>query len=307
MSDALERITNLVALLLESRSSLTAEQIAFALEGQYPQGAVAQRGAFERDKALLRDMGVPIESEVLGGDQAGRTAYRIDRARYELADLRLTDDERQALQLAVAAVRSTDAQFGLLKLGGSADAGATVSANVPTLDALPVLREAAAGRSELRFDYRGTSRSLQPYSLLLREGFWYVIGHDLQHGMLRTYRVDRIEGEVEVGDPGSFLRPDGFDPRTVFASDPKELGEEPTARAAVLVDAVRAAFVERELGIDAVLARRADGGIEVQVACANVDAFRSWLFGLGTHAEVLGPPAVRAGVVAWLAALAGVG
>ena len=39
--------------------------------------------------------------------------------------------------------------------------------------------------------------------------------------------------------------------------------------------------------------------------CTNLDAFRSWVLGLGAHAEVLGPPAVRAAVVDWLRALAG--
>ena len=118
MADALERITNLVALLMETRAPLTQQQIVDELEGQYPTGDAAQRGAFERDKALLREIGVPLESEVLGGNDAGRTAYRIDRDRYELADLHLAPDEQAALQLAVAAARLADAQFGLLKLGG---------------------------------------------------------------------------------------------------------------------------------------------------------------------------------------------
>jgi proteasome accessory factor B len=120
MADALERITNLVALLMETRAPLTQQQIVDELEGQYPTGDAAQRGAFERDKALLREIGVPLESEVLGGNDAGRTAYRIDRDRYELADLQLAPDEQAALQLAVAAARLADAQFGLLKLGAIA-------------------------------------------------------------------------------------------------------------------------------------------------------------------------------------------
>ena len=53
MADALERITNLVALLLETRSPLTLEQIANELAGQYPAGEAALRGSFERAKACL--------------------------------------------------------------------------------------------------------------------------------------------------------------------------------------------------------------------------------------------------------------
>ncbi len=305
MADALERITNLVALLMETRAPLTQQQIVDELEGQYPTGDAAQRGAFERDKALLREIGVPLESEVLGGNDAGRTAYRIDRGRYELADLQLAPDEQAALQLAVAAARLADAQFGLLKLGGDRSSAPVVVANIPELPALPALREASAARAEVSFGYHGSPRRLHPYALLLRERFWYVIGHDVARGEVRTYRVDRMEGELAVGEAGAFERPADFDPRATFPTDPKLLGDEPAARAEVLVDEPRAAAIERELGAAAVVRRLPDGAVVVEVPCTNLDAFRSWLFGLGEYAEVLGPAGVRSAVVEWLQAMAG--
>lgn len=305
MVDALERITNLVALLMASRSPLTQEQIVNALDGQYPAGDTAQRGAFERDKALLREIGVPLDSEVLGGNDAGRTAYRIDRDRYELADLQLAPDERAALQLAVAAARLADAQFGLLKLGGDRSSVPVVVANIPDLPALPAIREASAARAEVAFGYHGSPRRLFPYALLLRERYWYVIGLDVDRDEVRTYRVDRMEGELTVGDDGAFERPIDFDPRATFPTDPKLLGDEPAARAEVLVDEPRTAAISRELGEAAIVSRRADGSIVVEVPCANLDAFRSWLFGLGEHAEVLAPAEVRSDVVKWLRAMVG--
>lgn len=305
MTDALERVTNLVALLMSTRVPLTLEQIGSELSGQYPTGDAAVRGAFERDKALLREIGVPLETEVLGGSDAGRTAYRIDRGRYELADLALAPDEQAALQLAVAAARLADAQFGLLKLGGDRSSLPIVVANIPELEALPALREATAARAEVTFGYHGSARRLQPYSLLLRQRFWYVIGHDVDHDELRTYRVDRFDDSPVIGEPDSFERPDGFDPREAFPADPKMLGDEPAARALVWVGAVRADAVERELGPAAVRERRDDGSLVLEVPCANEEAFRSWLFGLGAHAEVLAPSDLRAAIVGWLRALAG--
>lgn len=305
MVDALERITNLVALLMAARAPMTQEQIVFELVGQYPASETAQRGAFERDKALLREIGVPLESEVLSGNEAGRTAYRIDRARYELADLQLSSDERAALQLAVAAARLADAQFGLLKLGGDRSSVPVVVANIPDLPALPAIREASAARAEVGFGYHGSPRRLHPYALLLRERYWYVIGLDVDRAEVRTYRVDRMEGDVTVGTAAAFERPADFDPRTTFPTDPKLLGDEPAARAHVLIDEPRAAAIARELGDNAVLMQHPDGSIVVEVPCANLDAFRSWLFGLGEHAEVLTPPEVRSDVVAWLWAMVG--
>jgi proteasome accessory factor B len=305
MADALERITNLVALLLETRAPLTVEQIMNELRGQYPAGDSAARGAFERDKALLREIGVPLESEVLSGTDAGKTAYRIDRRRYELTDLELSPDERHALQVAVAAARLSEGEFGMLKLGAGGVAAGTVVTNIPDIAALPALREAAARHATASFRYHGAPRELQPYSLLLREGFWYVVGNDLARRAMRTYRVDRIEGDVEVGAGQSFVRPADFDVRQAFPADPKLIGDEPAARAIVHVDAARAPSVIADLGDDAVVERFADGAVRVEVPCANVHAFRSWLFGLGTAAEVVSPAEVRASVVAWLRGVAG--
>ena len=115
--DRVERLTNLLALLLETSRPLTLVEIAGELEGQYADKESTRRAAFERDKAALREIGVPIESTVLSGGQAGISAYWIDRDRYELTDLHLEPDEMRALQVAVAAVRPTQGREALWKLG----------------------------------------------------------------------------------------------------------------------------------------------------------------------------------------------
>ena len=309
MPDPLERVTNLLALLLEARVPVTLRQIADELSEWYPTSSpVALRGAFERDKAMLRDIGVPIETEVMSGDQAGETGYRLDRDRYELRGLQLDDDERQAVQMAVATIRSDVGQEGVWKLGGSVLQSSAVAANLPQLPGLPALRSASSEHVTVTFTYRGVDRRLDPYGLLLRDGFWYVIGHDHGHRSVRTYRVDRIEGAVALDPTETFERPAGFDPAAVFPKDSKELGADPGEElpmARVLVDAAAAAAVRRELGSDGVVAECEDGGVEFEVPYANQDAFRSWVLGLGQHAEVLGPPDVRGELIAWLGEVAG--
>ena len=319
-SSSLERVTSLLALLLERQAPLTLRQIADDLATMYPTGQAALRGAFVRDKALLRDIGVPIETEVLGGDQAGETAYRIDRDRYELRGLDLDDDERRALQVAVAATRSEAGQEGVWKLGGAVAQVPVVMANLPHLDALPLLRTAVGAHHSIRFQYRATERTLDPWGLLLRRGFWYVIGHDHGHDERRTYRVDRIEGDVEVIDASSFTKPADFRPDLAFPDDPKQLGASPDGTpmryAVVAVYGGIAEIVRRDLGEAAVrngpaagrAAGRAGGSapgpVLFDVPCSNLPAFRSWLLGLGTHAEVIEPADIRADVISWLTALA---
>ena len=202
MADPLERITNLLTLLLETTQPLTLVEIADRLAGQYPESDSARRTAFERDKAMLRAEGIPIEQTVMTGDQAGQTAYRIDRARYELGDLGLTDEERNALQLAVAAVQlGTDwGEQAIWKLGGSGGGQRSdLEASLPSLPALPVLFQAVADRAVVGFAYRGQDRTLEPYTLLARNGLWYLVGRDRAKDEIRTYRVDRMEGDGRGG------------------------------------------------------------------------------------------------------------
>ena len=305
MADRVERLTNLLALLLETVEPLSLVQIAGELFGQYPESQTARRAAFERDKAALREIGVPIDQEILaGGEYAGQTRYWIDRSRYELDDLQLDDDEMRALQVAIAATRpgSASGQEAMWKLGaGMFDGVAPIAAVMPDIRSLPVLREAVSTRTPVSFDYRGVARTIDPWGLLLRTGFWYLIGHDHGHHERRTYRIDRIEGGVELISGQSFERPAGFDPRHAFPDDPKMIGADaavPDAR--VLVDAGRAATAVAEIGVDRVRRRHADGSVEIDVPCANLPAFRSWLLGYLEHAEVLAPDDVRADVLGWL-------
>jgi proteasome accessory factor B len=314
MVDRIERLTNLLALLLETAEPLSLVQIAAELAGQYPESDKARRGAFERDKAALRDIGVPIETAILaGGPYAGQTRYRIDRRAYELADLDLADDEMRALQVAVAAAHTDAGQEALWKLGGTlGDERPAVSVAIPERPELPAIRAAVAARAPIEFRYRGEQRTLDPWGLLLRGGFWYVIGHDHERNERRTFRVDRFDrgahGDdtgVRVGEAGSFERPASFDPRTAFPADPKQIGYRPdeSVDAIVRIEALRAAAVERELGADRVVERGGDGSIRVSVPAGNRPAFRSWVLGLLEHAVVESPPDLRRHVIDWLTAV----
>lgn len=300
---------NLLALLVQRSQPLTLRQIRHELGTQYPESNVAARAAFERDKAELRDMGIPIEMVTLGGDRAGEGAYTVDRRSYELSDLGLTEAELEALKLAAATVRIGAAygEAALWKLGGERALEQPLTSVHIELDRelMPVLAEGVVERRILQFVYNGENRRVHPYGLLARGGFWYIVGFDELRADRRVFRVDRIEGDVVAGVPKSFDRPDGFDLAKAVATEHELLadGDGVHSPALVLVDALLAARVRAEFGEDAVARVRTDGAIEFNIPCANLAAFRVWLFAMVDRAEVLGPSEIRAQVREWLSEL----
>lgn len=303
MADRFERLTNLLATLLDTRRPLTLEEIVERVPG-YPEEKQSYRRQFERDKETLRGLGVPIELEE--PPESGETGYRVDRAKYELPDLDLTPEERAALHTAVGAMRleGGEGHHALWKLGAHADDDTPLLGALPAVPALPTLVEASQRRAPITFTYRAEQRRLEPWGVTFRGGNWYVVGRDLDRGEPRSFRADRIEGAVGVGEAGAFERPDDFRPDQLLHDEPWRYGAEEPLDAVVRVDATVAPWVTQRVG-DATVGRRArDGSLELHLTVTNRDAFRSFVIGLLDHAEVLAPDELRDDVTAWLEAVA---
>ena len=224
-----ERLVNLVICLLSTRQYLTAERIRSAVPGyERADGSRESDDAFkrmfERDKAELRDMGIPLET--------GRNSYfdsddgyRISRRDYELPPVEFEPAEAAAVGLAArlwqSATLGEPARAALIKLraaGTDVQAGGTPGA-VPQVDAsdpsLPALIDAARLARPVRFDYlkagSGTAqrRTLEPWGVLSWRSRWYVAGLDRDRGEPRSFRLSRITGKVDTfGTAGEFTRPD---------------------------------------------------------------------------------------------------
>ena len=301
----LERLLNLTAALLTTARPLAASEVAARVPG-YPTEKVAFRRAFERDKEVLRDMGIPLEVSPVPGTDPPVDGYRIAPERYALRDPGLQPDEVAALHLATVAVR-VDGLAGtgaLWKLGGApGDRASSPVAQLPATPELAPLFQAVAERATAGFGYRGERRRLDPHRLTFARGRWYVEGHDHDRGELRQFRLDRIEGAITVGPAGSFERPVAS---RAVQPHAWEIGgdDEAPVRAVVRIDADQAPWVRRVLGEEAVVAAHDDGGVDVAVEVSNHDAFRSWVLGFLDHAEVLEPPELRDELVTRLRQLA---
>lgn len=312
MADAkLERLLNLTAALLDTRLPLSAEQLHRRVGG-YPDEDASFRRQFERDKEALREMGVPIRLEDVPGTLPAVQGYRIEPSEYYLPDPGLHPDELAALHLAARGVRleGSGSLGGLWKLGGAleppdGDTPGLLPEGAVTLPADPnlsVLSAAIWDAQRVRLSTGEVAREVDPYRLSFTRGRWYLQGFDRRHDELRTYRLDRLDGEVEVvGEPGAFERPAVDGP----ALSPWEVGVAEPVEARVLLDATVAPIVGQELGSAVVEDRREDGSVVVRLVVTNPEGFRGFVLGLLDHAEVLSPPALRDDLIAWLRRCAG--
>jgi len=240
-----ERLVNLVIALLGTRQYVSAAKIRAIVPGYEPDDGSeradeAFKRMFERDKAELREIGVPLET--------GRTSafdtedgYRIARVDYELPEITLTGEEAAAVGLALRLWQSAQlagaAQSALVKLrAAGVEVDSTRSIPIqPRLDAGEPAFEpcyaAARDRRELTFDYRRPDadkagrRRVQPWGLVAWHGRWYLVGDDLDRRAPRVFRVSRISGSPKVSGPaGAFEPPADLDLAAVVAG--QESGEE---------------------------------------------------------------------------------
>jgi proteasome accessory factor C len=300
--DRLERVTDLVLVLLETQQPLTLDAIAHQVPG-YPAEHAARRQAFERDKRLLRDEGIPVLTERLAGNE--QYGYRIDRDQFYLPDLALEPDEQVALHLAVAGVHLGDpsGRDALLKLGAAGLGDVRPIASMVPSPALIELFEAVRTKATATFSYRtGRDRRVAPLGLWFRFGHWYLVAWDLDSTAVRTFRVDRVEGDVTRGEPAEGV-PDDIDVEAALPDEPWDGDGDNRLEMRIQVDALEARRVADQVGEDKVIARHDDGSVELVLGVSSFASIRSWVLGLADHATVLEPPAFRDELVEWLSAL----
>lgn len=296
--DRVERLTDLVLVLLHASTPRTLEEIAHAVPG-YPESHAARRQAFERDKRILRDEGIPVVTEPVDGPE--QYGYRIDPESFYLPDLELEADEQAALHLAVAGVHLGDpsGRDALAKLGASGVSEARPFAAVSAPAALVPLFDAVRSQSEVRFTYHSEARVVAPAMLQFRGGRWYLVGWDRRRDAPRTFRIDRIDALAQPGPPGSGELPEAFSPADATV-EPWRAADDDAEHVLLRVDAIEGPRVAAEVGEAAVLQRHEDGSVLLELGVSSFDVLRSWVLGLLDHAEVVGPPAAREAIVQWL-------
>ena len=212
VSRKIERLINLTIALLATKRYLTKSEIFRTVEG-YEGSAETKERMFERDKDDLRTLGITIDVgsfDPLFADEAG---YRIKAENYQLDLGEITPTEISLLSLAAdawqGAAFADAAQSAILKLSSFGVPADPI--DIPGLS--PKLSNSSAdletvttaiGTSDLLvFNYLSTElvpeeRTITPFALSNKSGFWYVSGVDHAVQEVRTFRLDRVHGVIAI-------------------------------------------------------------------------------------------------------------
>lgn len=300
MKNVLERLLNLLAALLTADRPMPADEIRYTVAGYEDKSDEAFHRMFERDKDLLRDMGIPLELKPTDVWEV-EYGYVLPREEYQLEDPGLTDEERAALWLAAQVVRVGGQPQGpeaILKLGGMpfAGGGEPLAADLGIGSSeLSLAFQAVTDRMVVAFDYRDRRRLVRPYGLVHRRGHWYLIGAETTDDS-KAFRIDRLRNLQTVSEAGAFQRPSGFKAAQALPEAPWEAGEDDLV-CEVLFDSDVAWWAERQLPAGAQKVPNPDGSITATLTVANEDALIGWILAFEDKAEILSPDRLRAGLL----------
>jgi predicted DNA-binding transcriptional regulator YafY len=290
--------------LLQGRPGITATELAQRL-------GVTERAA-RRYVAILREADIPVEST--RGPYGG---YRLGRG---LRLPPLVFSATEALGLVMAALDSQHAVADPDDPVGSAlgkilrvlptnvarqavmvrETARTVPERAPVKPDPAVTSDlvaAVAAQRRLRFGYRtaaGNARTFEvdPWSVVVRYGRWYLLCHSHHADALRTFRVDRISGVTLLEE--TFDVPADLDPAAALEAN---LGQGWEYDTHVTFDAPLAEVRPWIRPVMGELRELPGGGCELVGTTSNAEAYAGeWLAGVPFAFTVVGGAELRAAV-----------
>ena len=238
MSRKSERLVNLVIALLATKRYLTKSEIFRTIEG-YEGSSESMERMFERDKDELRALGIEIEVSALDPLFDDEIGYRIRFENYVMDHSGFTTSEIAYMSLAAQVWKeealSEIAQHAMRKLSGLASpidiseipAIAPVLINAPKF--LNEIIDCISKRRTIEFVYldsemKTQSRQVNVCSYFSFKGSWYFSGLDVRKREIRTFKCDRIVGDVSVSKGSKMYEiPEEYIPSTESEENAYEL------------------------------------------------------------------------------------
>lgn len=317
--EKLIRQLSLLSFLLNRSRPSTAREIQESVEGYADMSDDTFARRFSGDRADLAKIGIAVHVASAGDtpDAADSQLYTLSGAAYRLPAVEFTPAERRGLSLALAALDGRFAYARPLRLALTAILRGQEDMVRTELEQLPValapdedarragkqlsrLEEAVTRRKTVRFSYPTPDgdpleRTVDPYSLFLFQGHWYMVGHDHLRNAIRTFRLGRIQGAVRFLTEKSrdFTVPSDYEPDRYRARPPWLIGPV-KGTAAIRVGEDLAWWVKRLKPHVDLLSEEDDGCALVSMPYADESVLLSWIAGSGGCTELTEPVELRA-------------
>src|SRR5512142_308683 len=213
-----QRLLDLAALLLKAAEPVSWREIQEQFADDYAGKGEAAIRKFERDKADLLELGIPVRW--VAGDEDLPAGYLIDKDEFYLPDLKLPPEDLALLYVAGSAALAQgtfpyarDLAHALNKLSfaasapGASESAAAAARRLSAEDAeappavarwLEELSRAIAHKKRVHLVYRGaerrqdTDRDVDPYGLFQKGGAWYLAGFCHLRDDIRTFHLGRV-------------------------------------------------------------------------------------------------------------------
>lgn len=292
-------------ILLRTRMPVTYRDIREQFPAYQTTNAEAGLRAFERDKADLLELGVPIRYITPDEDDSLEDGgYVIDLKRFKMPEVRLTPDEISSLVLAASVAHAMPGgaypkivDLALKKLAFDLpelpDTPTEFPRPAPVLVHFPerrigvrpelgeiyaTIEAATRHRKRVTLTYQAATtglvsrRELDPYALVYRDGAWLAVGWCHLRHEVRTFRVDRIHEAVMAPKPKSpdFERPADFDVKVYAQRSPWTFTTDPLEEVQLALAPEAAEVGNEDFGLTAV--KRIDGDRTlVTFDCGNLE------------------------------------
>lgn len=138
-------------------------------------------------------------------------------------------------------------------------------------------------------------RGLDPYALVHRWGWWYVIGLSPEKEQVRTFRVDRISSIALSSS--TFSPPTDFDLHEYLSN---EFQAQPQVKARLRFEREYANILDGNRSYWETVEPQPDGAVDVTFSAPTLEWAASTVLAYGPAVEVLEPPELQIGVMEWL-------
>ncbi len=312
-----ERLLDLITYLLNAEKPVSWQQIKNHFAEDYARGVEeSNQRKFERDKAELISLGIPIDYE--SGSETRKEGYIIRKETLFLAEMKFSPEESSLLMLSAGAVLENNSfpyreelQSALNKIiSVQHPVGAppeTIAISYSTrgrsgsrAEWVHRIQKALRRRKTIEIEYHAfstgetTRRKVDPYGLIFRKGNWMMVGWDHLRKDLRSFVMTRIRRlSINTRKPGTpdYTIPADFSLKRYQNQQPWELDLHTEIPVTLRVSTHRLPELLPQLS-----AAQQTGEHTFRLKVTNENGLISWALSHRTDVQILEPPDIQARV-----------